>query len=75
MLVGHAVSNYEGRSAFTESTDRSQLVKSMTGQFICISESASDCQKHNKLSTRSLLSSIYYGHQFLSKIIKSVSNT
>ena len=37
MLVGHAVSNYQGRSAFTESTDTSQLVESMTGQWICIS--------------------------------------
>ena len=53
MLVGHAVSNYEGssasnyegrstsnyeeRSAFAESTDTSQLVESMTGQCICIS--------------------------------------
>ena len=36
MLVGHAVSNYEGRSAFTESTDTSQLVESMTGQCICM---------------------------------------
>ena len=55
MLLGHAVSNYEGRSAFAESTDTSQLVQSMTGQCICISASASDYQKHNKLSTRSLL--------------------
>ena len=75
MLVGDAVSNYEERSAFAQSTDRSQLVESMTGQCICISASASDYQKHNNLSTRSLLSSICYGHQFLSKIIKSVSNT
>ena len=37
MLVGHAVSNYEGRSALVESTDTSQLVESMTGQCICIS--------------------------------------
>ena len=37
--------------------------------------SASDYQKHNNLSTRSLLTSIYYGHQLLSTIIKSVSNT
>ena len=37
MLVGYGVSNYEGRSAFTESTDRSQVVQSMTGQCICIS--------------------------------------
>ena len=37
MLVGHAVSNYDGRSAFAESTDTSQLVESMTGQSICIS--------------------------------------
>ena len=36
MLVGHTVSNYEGRSAFVESTDTSQLVESMTGQCICI---------------------------------------
>ena len=36
--------------------------------------SASDYQKNN-LSTRSLLTSIYYGHQLLSTIIKSVSNT
>ena len=75
MLLCHAVSNYDRRSAFAESTDRSQLVESMTGQCICISTSASDYRKHNELSTRSLLSSIYYGHQFLSKIIKSVSNT
>ena len=37
MLVGHAVSNYEGRSAFAESTDTSQLMESMTGQCRCIS--------------------------------------
>ena len=37
MLVGHAVSNYEGRSAFAESSDTSQLMESMTGQWICIS--------------------------------------
>ena len=37
MLVGHAVSNFEGRSAFIKSTDTSQLVESMTGQCICIS--------------------------------------
>ena len=37
MLAGYAVSNYEGRSAFTESTDTSQLMESMTGQCICIS--------------------------------------
>ena len=37
MLVGHAVSNYAGRSAFTESTETSQFVESMTGQCICIS--------------------------------------
>ena len=37
MLVGHAVSNFEGRSAFADSTDTSQLVESMTGQCICIS--------------------------------------
>ena len=36
MLLGHAVSNYEGRSAFPESTDTSQLVESMTGECICI---------------------------------------
>ena len=36
MLVGHAVSNHKGRSAFAESNDRSQLVESMTGQCICI---------------------------------------
>ena len=36
MLVGHTVSNYEGRSAFVESTDTSQLVESMTGQCISI---------------------------------------
>ena len=39
MLVGHTVSNYEGRSAFVESTDTSQLVESMT-----------DYLKHNNLS-------------------------
>ena len=37
MLVGHTVSNYEGRSAFVESTDTSQLVESMIGQCISIS--------------------------------------
>ena len=37
MLVGNAVSNYKGRSAFAESTDTSQLLESMTGQFIGIS--------------------------------------
>ena len=37
MLAGHAVSNYERRSAFAESTDTSQLVESMTGQCIYIS--------------------------------------
>ena len=36
MLVGHAVSHYEGKSAFAESTDTSQLVEIMTGQCICI---------------------------------------
>ena len=36
MLLGHAVSNYKGRSAFAESTDTSQLVESMTGQCISI---------------------------------------
>ena len=37
--------------------------------------SASDYQKHNNLSTRSLLTSIYYGDQLLSRLRKSVSNT
>ena len=37
MLVGHAVSNYDGRSAFAESSDTPQLVESMTGQCLCIS--------------------------------------
>ena len=37
MLVCYGVSNYEGRSAFAESTYRSQLVESMTGQCICMS--------------------------------------
>ena len=36
MLEGHEFSNYEGSSAFAESTDTSQLVESMTGQCICI---------------------------------------
>ena len=47
MLLGHAISNYERKSIFAESTDTSQLVESMTGQCICISASASDYQKHN----------------------------
>ena len=37
MLAGYAVSNYQGRSTFAESTDTSQLVESMTGRWICIS--------------------------------------
>ena len=56
MFVGHGVGNYEGRSAIAESTDTSQLVERMTGECICIS---SDYEKHNNLSTISLLSSIY----------------
>ena len=36
MLVGHEVSNYEGSSAFAESTEPSQLVERMQGQCICI---------------------------------------
>ena len=37
MVVGYPVSNYDGRSAFTESTDTSQLMESITGKCICIS--------------------------------------
>ena len=55
MLVDLGVCNYEGRSAIAESTDTSQLVERMTGECII----SSDYEKHNNLSTRSLLSSIY----------------